>query len=335
MDSIFSILTLDKSVSKWIDSLYTLTPVEWHDGLYFKREDKFAPLGYGSINGSKLRQCLWLVDTWYNQGIRGVISGSVAGSPQHPMIAGLCKHYNLGCLIATPVVDNSKYLNMAMAEEYGAKFYKTNIGYARALESISYKLAKRLPAHAVLETNITVDERRNPAIRISAFHEVGAHQVKNIPQDVESIIIPSGSCNSVTSILYGLAVNNFPNLKNVVMLGIGNNGSNNLNYVSRRLEIIGSYLGVNIKDEFHFPWLRKPKNPKYKVHHFDINGSGFCQYSDLMPAQISNIEFHPRYEGKCINFMNENPELFDEFLAKKALFWIVGSEPKVSNFHLS
>ena len=38
------------------DHLLDLTPVENIGGMWWKREDKFAPLGYGGINGSKLRQ---------------------------------------------------------------------------------------------------------------------------------------------------------------------------------------------------------------------------------------------------------------------------------------
>src|SRR3990167_11518181 len=44
------------------DKLTEITPVEDHEGLWFKREDKFAPLGYGGINGSKLRQLIWMLE---------------------------------------------------------------------------------------------------------------------------------------------------------------------------------------------------------------------------------------------------------------------------------
>ena len=58
--SIFKTLSTDRKVVKWEDYLRHLTPVENHQGVWFKREDYFAPLGYGGPNGSKMRQLIWL-----------------------------------------------------------------------------------------------------------------------------------------------------------------------------------------------------------------------------------------------------------------------------------
>ena len=63
-ETIFNNISIDRSVVKWSDYMFNLTPVEKVGKTYFKREDKFAPLGYGGINGSKLRQCIWLVDEY-------------------------------------------------------------------------------------------------------------------------------------------------------------------------------------------------------------------------------------------------------------------------------
>ena len=62
MDTIFNTLSLSRNDIKWEDYLFELTPVEKIGNIYFKREDKFAPLGAGGINGSKLRQCIWLTE---------------------------------------------------------------------------------------------------------------------------------------------------------------------------------------------------------------------------------------------------------------------------------
>ena len=213
---------------------------------------------------------------------------------------------------------------MSMAEELGAKFHVTNIGYAKALQSISFKLAERLHNHEVLETNITVDERLNPPSRIEAFHRIGAEQVRNIPNDVETIIIPCGSCNSVVSILYGIGLFKPKRLKNIVLMGIGNNGSNNLDYIPRRLSIISAVKNLNLNSLFKFDG----DTGKYSIFHYNLNGSGFCTYSDLMPYNHAGLEFHPRYEGKCMNYINMNKEMFSQFWTPKTLFWVVGNEPK-------
>ena len=48
--SIFPEYTLDIKRLRWHQYLGVLTPWQLHDGLWFKREDYFAPLGYGGPN---------------------------------------------------------------------------------------------------------------------------------------------------------------------------------------------------------------------------------------------------------------------------------------------
>lgn len=313
---------------KWEDYLYALTPVEEHMGMYFKREDLFAPLGYHSVNGAKLRQCIWLVNDWVKRKrISGVVSGSVVGSPQHPFISSICKHYGIGCLIVTGSKKHQEHKNMQLANKMGASFYVAKVTYSRALQAIAFRLQGQLTNHEVLETNITVDERLNTPERIEAFHSIGAHQVTNIPDEVENIIIPCGSCNSVVSILYGLAINPPKNLKKVVLMGIGNNGSFHLDYIPRRLKIIQGVVGQVIASKYDWSFIGG-NSGLIKIEHHNLNGSGFCTYDDWMPYVVDDIEMHPRYEGKIFNYMKQQPDKFSQYLTKKSLFWIVGNEPK-------
>jgi len=90
------VTNLGRAASHWEDGLYDLTPVEEIDGLAFKRDDKFAPLGYGCINGSKLRQLVWLVDRYVQAGgQRGLISGASVRSPQLSMGTAVANHFGL------------------------------------------------------------------------------------------------------------------------------------------------------------------------------------------------------------------------------------------------
>lgn len=324
----FNALSFDRSKSRWEEHLYDLTPVEKIGDIYFKREDKFAPLGFGSINGSKLRQCIWLVHEWVRtKNIRGVVSGSVVGSPQHPFISSICKHYGIGCLIVTGSKNYQSHKNMQLAEENGAQFHITNIGYAKALQSKSFKLAKLLPNHEVLETNITVDERINSPERVEAFHKVGSYQVNNIPDHIETLIIPCGSCNSVTSILYGIVLNKPKSLKRILLMGIGNNGSYHLDYIPRRLKIISGVLGKDLNNTFDYTFFKDRNKAGIEVIHHNLNGSGFCTYECWMPFSYSGIELHPRYEGKVFNYMKSKPNEFEKYMNDKTLFWVVGNEP--------
>jgi hypothetical protein len=326
--TIFNQVSINRNISRWEDSLYDLTPVEKIGDIYFKREDKFAPLGYNSINGSKLRQCIWLVDQWVKtKNIQGVISGSVVGSPQHPFIASICKHYNIGCLIVTGSKNYLSHKNMQLAEQLGAQFHVTNIGYARALQSKAFQLAKLIPNHEVLETNITVDERINTQERIEAFHKVGSYQVNNIPDHIENLIIPCGSCNSVTSILYGIALNKPKSLKRILLMGIGNNGSYHPDYIGKRLNIISKVIGKDLNKEFNYTFLSDTNKAGIDLIRYDLNGSGFCSYDMWMPYNYSGLELHPRYEGKVFNFMKSKEPFFKSYMNEKTLFWVVGNEP--------
>lgn len=325
--TIFNTTSIDRNVSKWEQHIYDLTPVEQIGDMYFKREDKFAPLGFNSINGSKLRQCLWLVDRWAKRGVKGIISGSVVGSPQHPFISSICKHYGLGCLIVTGSKNYLEHKNMRLAHQMGASFYVSKIGYAKALQSICFKLKEKLPNHEVLETNITLDERINTPESIEGFHSIGGHQVNNIPDNIETIMIPCGSCNSVVSVLYGLSIKKPSNLKHIVLIGIGNNGSKNLKYIPNRLATIGRVIGKDINKEFNFTCIDGFASSGIEVVHFNPNGEGFCTYADWMPFEYFGLNLHPRYEGKCFNYMNQNKQKFTKYMGKNTLFWVVGNEP--------
>jgi hypothetical protein len=335
MDSIFPSVNdpFDRGQIKWEDYIYALTPVEKHGKMYFKREDKFAPLGYHSVNGAKMRQCLWLVNDWVkNKRIKGVVSGSVVGSPQHPFISSVCKHYGIGCLIITGSKNYDQHKNMQLAIEMGAKFKIVKVTYSRALNSLSFKYAKLLDNHEVLETNITVADSLNTPDRIEAFHSVGAHQTKNIPDHIETIIIPVGSANSVVSVLYGLFNNRPKNLKRILLMGIGNNGSYNLKYVPNRLSNIGKVINKDINKLFDWSFIGGGAG-LIKIEHHNLNGSQFCKYDDWMPYTLNDIEFHPRYEGKIFNYMKQNESLFEHYFNDKTLFWIVGNEPKFVKKH--
>lgn len=308
-----------------ISGIYDLTPVEKVGASWFKREDKFAPLGYGDVNGAKLRQCIYLIDKWVKAGrIVGVVSGAVANSPQHAFVSSVCRQYRLGCLIVTAKKEptGSKYLEMAHAN--GAKFYQAKVGYAKTLNSISKRLASKIPNHAVLETNITLEQGQNSAAEIEKFHSVGAFQAQNIPDHISTLVIPCGSCNSVTSILYGVIKHKPKGLKKIVLLGIGNLGSKDILFVKRRLELITREVGVSGTELFDWSF-NGDGSRKYQMEHHDLNGQGFCRYEDEMQERIGEIEFHPRYEGKCIRFMKQTlPHLFTD----STMFWIIGSDIK-------
>ena len=350
MNTIFDTISIDRKDIKWENSLYDLTPVEQIGGIYFKREDKYAPLGYGGINGSKLRQCIWLVDQYVKTSSNpvGIISGTSVKSPQLPMGSAVATHFNLdSCHVigATKPAIAHKHENVSMATWFGARFFiNPNIAYNPVLQRRVKDILEHAPEvrdYFYLEYGITVDHKLNSKKRVEAFHKLGSEQVKNISDDIETLIIPSGSCNSCTSILYGLARFQPKNLKDVYLIGIG---PNKIDFIEERLDIIEKVSGVYTKPfkrnyvhskdkqgiydpNFFSSFVSDISNNKYSfnLHHHDLHTTGYVDYQDEMPYNYHGIELHPTYEGKVITYVKEK---IPQILNDKTMFWIVGSKPR-------
>src|SRR5215470_14636650 len=144
---------------QWADKLYDITPVENVGGMWWKRDDLFAPLGPGNINGSKLRQLIWLFHT--KNGEKGVVSGAVKGSPQHAMVPAVAQHYGLPCVQFVGGKPGSKHPMLEIARRFGADIRYAQPGYAGNLNAQAKKYAAE---HSWLhiETNITVEQAINP-----------------------------------------------------------------------------------------------------------------------------------------------------------------------------
>ena len=297
-----------------------LTPVELVDGLYFKREDKFMPLEGSSANGSKLRQLIWLFKRAKEAGYTGVVAGAVSQSPQHPMVAAVARLHDMACtlIVGTRKIDEHPMLKLAKG--YGAQFCYSPVGYAQTLQARAVRFAKDWPERFVVETNITMENKFNSVDDIRAFHAIGAKQVQNIPDDVDTLILPAGSCNSAVSVLYGIYLYR-KKIKGIYLMGIGSYGSKDIEYAIRRLALISAEAAAM------FSSINMPRAGKITLYYHNLNGIGFCKYTDLMPCNYGGIELHPRYEGKVMNYIIQKGML-DHFKKQKALFWNVGSEPK-------
>ena len=296
---------------QWHEHLYDLSPVELIGGVWWKRDDLFAPLGVGSVNGSKLRQLIWLVSN-RTPSQKGVTSGAVKGSPQHAMVAAVAQHYGIPCVQFVGGESEDPPM-VALAKKYGAEIRHANPGYAGNLNAQARKLsAERGWFH--IETNITVEHDRNPAAHVEAFHRVGSEQCRNIPGQIENLFVPAGSCNSLTSILYGLARFRPKSLKTVHLFRIMKNADEHRRWTNERLDVLRKFTG----EQLELP---------YKFVEHQLVDSGFCTYEDMMPFIYKELEFHPRYEGKCLTFIKQNPSIFKPLMNDKTLFWIIGSMP--------
>ena len=327
MNTIFPTLSLNREDIHWEDYLYAYTPVENHAGIYFKREDFFAPLGYNGINGSKLRQLIYVINRGVNNGARRLISGASVKSPQLSMSTVVANHFGIPTELiigATKPETASRHPNVQVSARFGAQFRIIPVAYNPALQREVKQQHEAHPEAMTVEYGITLDHTKNPAADIAAFHDLGANQVRNIP-DVEELIVPAGSCNTLTSVLYGLAKH--PNkVKRLVTLGIG---PDKLSWVQQRLKVIGDYEGVSIMDRFVRVNTGQSALPYTGIEweHFSLHDTGFSTYQDEMKEQYSNINFHPTYEGKMMRWLKQARRLRTD---NSQCFWIVGSAPQLS-----
>jgi hypothetical protein len=198
-----------------------------------------------------------------------------------------------------------KHDNPRIAAGFGAVFDYANGPYNPILQKMVSDLTQ--PKSLVVEYGITVPHEKYPADDVRKFHEVGAHQVSNMPDTVSRLIMPAGSCNSLTSLLLGLSRDS-KNLDELFTVGIG---PDKRSWVRERLKI----MNVDVE--------RLP----FKWSHFSLHDTGYSKYSDHFTGEgFDGIKFHPTYEAKIWRWLTHHGHLdYDD----KTAFWIVGSAPSI------
>jgi 1-aminocyclopropane-1-carboxylate deaminase/D-cysteine desulfhydrase-like pyridoxal-dependent ACC family enzyme len=289
----------------WESMMDKFTPWEQHQGVWFKMESKYAPLGYGGPNGAKLRQLQHLFMR-YRGDATHVLTGASVLSPQHSMTAVLSAYYGLQSrhvVGATKRETLFKHDNPRIAAGFGAHFEIIKVGFNPALQAEVAKLTK--DSSFVVPYGITRDHNTHPAEEILDFHNVGARQVENMPEEVKTLVVPSGSCNTLTSILVGL-LRDSKNLDTLYTVAIG---PDRKAWVRERLAV----MGFN-PDKRSFKWA------EYSLHDNGVT------YGDRVKETFAGIIMHPTYEGKVIRHLRQTGGLQPD---KGTAFWIVGSTPSV------
>jgi len=290
----------------WESYMDKLTPWEEHGGVWFKLESEYAPLGYGGPNGSKMRQLQHLFQR-YRGNATHVVTGASLLSPQHSMTAILSAYYGLPSrhvVGATKRETMLSYPNIRTAAGFGARFEIVSVAYNPVLQREVQRLTR--PDSFIVPYGITRDHKTHAAEEIYAFHDIGARQVENLPNEVKTLVVPSGSCNTLVSILLGLSRDS-KNLERLYAVGIG---PDRRDWVRERLAV----LGVD-HTALPFKWSER-----------SLHDAG-VKYTDKVKESYAGVVGHPTYEGKVIRHLKE----FDLLKPDNGLgFWVVGSEPDVS-----
>lgn len=303
MKPIFPTLSVDRHDIHWEDYLGVLTPVENHQGIWFKRDDLFLPLGPGGLGGSKCRQLIWYMNR-YKEGKTHVLSGASIQSPQLLMSAIIGAHYGLPSRLVIYSKPSTvlSHPSPRIAAGFGAVFEYANGPYNPILQRKVADLTR--PDSLVVHYGITVDHRTYAPSVVQEFHEIGAKQVENIPDEVETLIMPTGSCNSICSVILGLSRNPH-RVKTLLAMEIG---PDKRDWLRERLAV----MGVDI--------ATLPFKLKYITLHGD-----FSKYTDHFKESFDGIQFHPVYEAKMWRWLQQNGGIVPD---NKTLFWIVGAAPE-------
>ena len=286
-----------------IGGLRSLSPVQNRRGRWYKREDLYRDPMTG-VNGAKWRQCQWLAKrASANSDI--LVTGASILSPQHAMVAVAAKMFGMHpihIIGGTSVEKASRTPSVSLAMRQGAEFRAIRVGYNPALQSEVRSVARDLGAEILHYGITTGPEADHDEIR--AFHDLGAGQVANLPPDLDDVIVPFGSGNSGTSVLYGMAQSKNPP-KRIHLIGIG---PDRRDFLRERLEICGV------------------RDLPFEVKHHDLHGTGVVSYGQKVKWTEDGILFHPTYEAKILRWLHQNPNEVPGWTKRdnSAMLWIVG-----------
>ena len=341
--TIFDPLTLDRARCRWEEFAHLLTPVEEHDGLWLKRDDAYAPLGYGGINGGKVRQLVWVVYEYLfgrlalfgaserEQPPAGLIFAGSVKSPNLGRVAAVGRHYGIPVhlVIASELRTALRHENVKIAANLGAVFHRAPAPYNPVLQKVAAQLGQQYPGHYVVEYGLSVEGDQE---RLTSFYRFCGEQVANLPKDTEQIIAPFGSGNTALAILVGLLKHPLPRLRRILLLGIG---PCRLSYLEVRLKLLARTLGEGVRQfRREYPDAeglaaslnRNPDATGFTVECWNLFTRGFTDYQAEVPDHWGGVAMHPTYEGKMVSYLRQHAP--DELRAGRTVFWIVGSEPR-------
>ena len=179
-----------------------LTPVEYVNGIYLKREDKFV---INNVCGGKARACCQLIQDGINKGYKDFVTAGSRMSPQCELVSCLCEYFNVKCHLFMPKGKDTSIINNINKNKLST-IYRTKVGYNSVICKWSKDFAEEhnyyyIPFGMECEENISITR----------------NQVLNIPNNIKRIVMPVGSGMSFISVLNGLT---YYNKENIEVIGI-------------------------------------------------------------------------------------------------------------------
>jgi len=278
-----------------------ISPVQEQGGVFYKRDDLFAPFGPGGLNGGKCRQTFHLIQqNWkFLQDEFGskIITTSSVYSTSGAILAAYAHRLKLNAILAvggTKLDTIDKHHMMRLAKAYGCDVrIVCGTGMAGPLKKRLTEICDTEKVfNAVFSNNVEGDQ--------GAILDPISAQVVNLPDDLDNLVVPVGTGIHLLAIMRGLKQHG-KTVKRIIGCHVG---------PDRRKKIDG-YLSP-------LEW----QNPTYDMVPLNLKTSYAKPCIEQMPDGDPLDEI---YEAKTHVWMRENLDLKNE----KTLLWIVGRRPSV------
>lgn len=256
-----------------MDHVSEQTPWQLLGGYWCKRDDLYS---YAGVSGGKVRTCqyLCLLAAEGEPPRGGVVTAGSRHSPQVEIVAHIASHLGLHCRCHVPAGDDTPQL--LAAEAMGAEVVRHRPGHNSVIVSRAREDAK-----ARHWAEIPFGMETPAAVQMTAG------QVREVPAEVQRLVVPVGSGMSLAGILDGLTRGPRPDLP---VLGI-RVGADPM----RRL------------DKYYAP-------ARWQMHAglLELRDAG-VPYHERVEAELGGVLLDPVYEAKCMAHLEPGDGL-----------WIVG-----------
>lgn len=273
---------------------HNLTPIENYNGVLYKRDDLFQPFQDEMLNGGKVRQAINLIHHNLDL-IRTEYHGKVAtscqkDSPQGLIVSRVAREFNLGCFVgygqvSLKTIQENKLMNQIRLNG-GEVANIADIAYDNVVTSHLKSLQTKGAGNQFFIIKFGIDVDKNPIV-VDCISE----QVKNLPDDLVNLVIPTGSGITAGSILKGLDKYN-KKIRHIHVVHIsGEDRQEKINHIAGH-------------DNFEY-----------------IKGTGY-KYGKKVKVTVSEgFILDEIYEAKAHDWMMHNIDIKRE----KTLFWVVGN----------
>lgn len=272
-----------------------LTPVQWHHGIAYKRDDLYLPFPDVDLNGGKVRQAIKLVAanlpairTEYGSTL---LTATGVHSPQGLIIARVAAMFDLSCVLFVGATSVARALEghamLRAAVRLGATIDATaRVAYEPALaKTIDGWRARHRGAGFPIRFGMNLDS--DPASILGST----AAQCANIPDEVHTVVIPVGAGITAAGIITGCRTLR-PNVKKLLCIQIAG-------------------------------YDRRPVINKITPHRdYDFYMSRVYPYATHVRRYVApRFPLDPIYEAKAHEYMMRSLPSVER---EHTLFWIVG-----------